>query len=91
MIDQRAVFFNPVVFTSSNLAALGKTPQLNNLCKSILWSQRTRLSNALGDAGFKRIAHPERCAKGDLFKTSPSTEAEPSWHLANAVFAAKHV
>ena len=64
---------------------------MNNLCKSTQWAKRTSLSNALGDARLKRIAHPERCAKGDLSKTSLPTQAEPSCHLANTAFAAKHV
>ena len=90
MIDQRAVFFNPAVLLFYIWLHLVKTPELNNLCKPIPWAKRTCLSNALGDARLRRIAHPERCAKGDLFKTSLPTQAELSWHLANAAFAAKH-
>ena len=92
MIDQRVVFFAILWFLLLYIwLHLEKTLELNSLCKSILWARRTCLSNALGDARFKRIAHPERCAEGDLFKTSPPTQAEPSWHLAKAAFAAEHV
>ena len=92
VIDQRAVFFKILWFLLLSIwLHLEKTLELNNLCKSILWAKRTCLSNALGDARFKRIAHPEKCAKGDWFKSSLPTQADPSWHLAKTAFAANHV